>query len=248
MTKLFKRVPVFKVAEVVATRGPEYRQIIPEISPRYFFSNPRFRSLGQISFPKLIDYMGIYLEGSRWTLIIIETMINAQIRYLFLPLTEGINPAYLPYPEYGKPAFGIETNSSFYGKRQWEVFDAFADTDFHSRLFDLFFPWGGLSKDHVNSYIDIQESGIGTFKFHTKYELGNPKYWLSSGEMELAESELLLRYAEYELKIYQTLPLLEDGEFLETDSKVSGWIVYSGEEGLQLLIGVLYNVEDKLSS
>ncbi len=248
MTKLSKGYPVFKVAEVVSTRGPEYMQIVPEIGPRYFFSNPRFRSLGQISFPKLVDYMGIYSEGSRWTLIIIETTINANIQYLFLPLTEGIAPTYLKYPEYGKPAFGIETNSSFYGNRQWQVFDAFADSDFHTRLFDLFFPWGGLSKDHVNPYIDIQESGIGSFKFHTKYVLGNPKYWLNSGEIELAEPDLLLKYAEYELKIYQTSPALDNIEFLEKDPNVSGWIEYSGEQGLQLLIGVLYNVEDKLSS
>ena len=105
--------PVFKVDEVVASRGPEYKRIIPEISPRYFFSNPRFKSLAQVTSPTLVDYMGIYEEGDRWTLIIIRAIINNTEQFSFLPLTASIPPD-PRHPEYGKPAFGIETNSPYY--------------------------------------------------------------------------------------------------------------------------------------
>jgi len=218
-------------------------RIIPEISPRYFFSNPRFRSLGQITFPKLIDYMHIYEEGSLWTLTIIEVTIDNNIQYLFLPLTADRSPANRD-SNYRKPAFGIETNSSFYGKRQWEVFDAFADFYFHNKLIDLFLPSGGLSKDHVNPYIDIKVSDIGKFEFITKYELSEQIYLEKCEEMELIETGLILKFAEYSLKIYQTLPALNDAYNLEKNENVAGWIKYSGEHGLHLLIGTLQRLKD----
>ena len=234
----------FKVEEVVASRGPEFKQIIPKVGPRYFFSNPRFRSLGQISFPNLIDYFGIYEEGDRWTLTIIEGTINGAIKYLFLPLTEGIPPD-PRNSEYGKPAFGIETDSPFYGKRQWQVFDAFADWLFYQKLCNLFLPWRNIPENHVNAYVEIQESGIGSFRFHAKYELKESIY-LKGGKMEFVESDLLLRFAKHSLRIYQTLPTTIDVKSLEESSEVAGWIEYVGEKGLQLLIGVLYKTTKEL--
>jgi len=243
MAKTNDDYPIFKVDEVVRSRGPEFKEFIPHIGPRYFFSNSRFRSLGQISFPRLIDYMGIYEEGTGWTLTIIETLINRTTQFLFLPLTQGISSE-LRNLEYGKPAFGIETNSEFYGKRNWQVFDAFADRFFYQKLCNLFLAWRNVPENHVNAYVEIHESGIGSFRFHTKYELKEPIY-LKDGGMEFVESDLLLRFAEYGLRIYQTLPATIDIKSLEESVDVAGWIEYLGEKGLRLLIGVLYkNKED----
>lgn len=237
MTKSNDDYPIFKVEEVVASRGPEFKNIVPHISPRYFFLNPRFRSLGQISFPRLIDYMGIYEEGSRWTLTIIETVINNTTQFLFLPLTAGIPPD-PRNSEYGKPAFGIETNSEFHGKRNWQVFDAFADGVFIQKLCNLFLPWTKVPENHVNAYVDIQESGLGSFKFRTKNELTEPLDFYD-GKVEPIKSNFVLNLGKYNLVIYQTLPVIDNIKLLEEIPCVAGWIYYIGEQDLQLLIGVL---------
>lgn len=236
---------IFEVEEVVESRGPEYKEIIPKVGARYFFSNPRFRSLGQVSFPQMIDYLGIYEEGDRWTLTILEGMVNNAVKYLFLPLTEGM-PLDPENNEYGKPkpAFGIETNSPFYGKRQWQVFDALADQLFHQKLCNLFLPWRNVPENHINAYVTIQESKNGSFKFHTKHELKEP-IGLKGGEMELIESDLLLRFAEHSLRIYQTLPTTIDIKLLEESPEIAGWIEYTGQQGLRLLIGVLYKASNE---
>jgi len=229
--------PIFKVEEVVASRGPEFKDIVPHISPRYFFSNPRFKSLGQISFPRLIDYMDIYEEGTRWTLTIIETVINNTTQFLFLPLTAGIPPD-PRNPKYGKPAFGIETNSEFYGKRNWQVFDAFADGIFIQKLCNLFLPWEKVPENHVNAYVNIQESGLGSFKFQTNNKLIEPLDFYD-GNIEPAKSNFVLNLGKFDMVIYQTLPVIDDIKLLEEMPGVAGWIYYKGEQDLQLLIGVL---------
>lgn len=239
MTKQSKNYPIFQVDEVVESRGSEYKRIVPNISPHYFFSNPRFRSLGQVSFPTLIDYMDIYEKGDGWTLTIIKVEINNTIQYLFLPLTASIPPD-PRNSEYGNPAFGIETNSSFYGKRKWQVFDAFADWIFYQKLCNLFLSTEKIPQFHVNAFLDLHESGIGNFFFHTKSELKEPIHF-GGGKMEMAGADLLLRFAKHELKIYQLLPNMNENKSITESSDVTGWIEYSGENGLHLLIGVLYN-------
>ncbi len=229
--------PIFKVEEVVASRGPEFKEIVPHISSRYFLSNPRFKTLDQISFPRLIDYMGIYEEGTRWTLTIIEAVINNTTQFLFLPLTAGM-PSGFRNPEYGNPAFGIETNSEFYGKRNWQVFDAFADGVFIRKLCNLFLPWDKVPENHVNAYVDIHESGLGSFKFHTKNKLTEPLDFYD-GEVEPIKSNFELNLGKFNLVIYQTLPILDNIKLLEENPCVAGWIYYIGEQDLQLLIGVL---------
>jgi hypothetical protein len=240
MTKSNDDYPIFKVEEVVASRGPDYKNIVPHIDPRYFFSNPRFKTLGQISFPKLIDYMGIYEEGNRWNLTIIETTIKGATQYLFLPLTEG-TPSDPRNPEYGKPAFGIETNSAFYGKRISQVFDAFADEGFISKLCNLILPRLEVPENHVNAYVDIQESGLGSFIFHTKNEITEPLDFYGE-EVEPVKSNFVLNLGTHHLVIYQTLPVINTITLLEEIPGVTGWIYYTGEQDLQLLIGVLYKV------
>jgi len=244
MKKRSNDYPIFQVDEVVESRGPEYKQIIPNVSPRYFFSNPRFRSLGQVSFPSLIDYMGINEEGNRWTLTIIEVVINDTTQYLFLPLAQSIHPE-PRNSEYGRPAFGVETSSAFYGKRQWQVFDAFAHELFYQKLCNLFFPHEGIPENHVNAYIDVQESGIGTFNFHAKHELGEPIY-MKGGKIELIESDLWIKFALHNLRIYQLLPTKIDRKLLEESPDIAGWVEYTGKEGLRLLIGILYNATNEL--
>jgi hypothetical protein len=233
--------PIFNVDEVVASRGLDYKEIVPHISSRYFFSNPRFRSLGQISFPRLMDYMGVYEEGNRWTLTIIEAAINEASYYFFLPLTEGIPPD-SRNPEYGKPAFGIQTNSPMYGVRQWQVFDAFADRHFIEKLYRLLYAAGG-SEDHSNDYTDVQESGIGYFRFHVKHDLHEPLQYYDAGVVS-KRSTFVLRLGGYNLEIYQTLPTIDNTRLLEESPDVAGWIDYSGEQQLHLLIGVLYTASN----
>jgi hypothetical protein len=46
--------------------------------------------------------MDIYEEGTRWTLTIVEAVINNTTQFLFLPLTAGIPPD-PRNPKYGKP-------------------------------------------------------------------------------------------------------------------------------------------------
>ncbi len=245
MAKSNEAVPYFSVDEIVASRGPDFKQIIPKIDPRYFFSNSRFRSLGQVSFPTLIDYLGIYEEGDRWTLTILEATIHDTTRYLFLPLTEGASPD-PGYGEFGRPAFGIETNSALYGKRQWQVFDAFADWHFYQKLCNLFLPWKNVPEHHVNAYVNIWESGIGKFSFHPKYELKEPIYLTDEkyfGKVEFEGSDLLIRFHKYNLKIYQTLPTAIDTPALSASPEIAGWIEYRGEKDLELLIGVLYTTK-----
>lgn len=69
----------------------------------------------------------------------------------------------------------------------------------------------------------------------------------NGGLMEIVDSNLFLRFADYDLEIYQTLPTKVDAEMLEESSDVVGWISYAGNEGLELLIGVLYKASNVFS-
>jgi len=181
--------------------------------------------------------LGIYEEGDRWTLTIIETTIKGATQYLFFPLAEG-TPQDSRNPEYGKPAFGIETNSAVYGKRNWQVFDAFADGVFISKLCNLFLPQLEVPENHVNAYIDNQGSGLGSFIFHTIREITEPLDFYG-GEVEPVKSNLVLSLGIYHLVIYQTLPVIDNITLLKKIPDVTGWIYYTGEQDLQLLIGAL---------
>jgi len=233
--------PVFKVDEFFNDKLPVFKQAVPKIVPHYFESNSRFNSLGQVSSPSLVDYMGIYEEGDGWVLTVIKVLINNSTQYLFLPFTSDI-----PHPDsssnntqiqtFGKAAFGFETNSPMYGKRQWQVFDAFADYKFYQKLLNLFLPWKDVPQNHVNAYTTVYESGVGRFIFQTKHEQTAPLLRVQKYEFE--ESRLVIKGDNFHLDLYQILPNAIDIKTLEASPDVLGWITYSGE--VQLLIGILY--------
>jgi hypothetical protein len=240
--------PVFKVDEFFENKLPIFTQAVPEIDPSYFQSNSRFHSLGQVPSPSLVDYMGIYEEGDAWVLTVVKTIINSSTQYLFLPFTSDI-PSSFSEPKnsnFGKPAFGFETNSPSYGKRQWQVFDAFSDYKFYQKLTNLFLPLEGVSENHVNAYVTVYKSGIGNFIFQTKQELKEPLYGNGKISYEFMESCFAIKWDNFHLDIFQTLPTVVNIDALEASPEVMGWITYSRKEDLQLIIGILYKSTNRL--
>ena len=216
--------PVFKVDEFFDNQLSIFKEAVPKIDPRYFGLNARFCSLGQISSPMLVDYIGIYEEGDGWVLTIVKVIINNSTQYLFLPFTADMSrlespPNNTQVQTFGKAAFGFETNSPMYGKRQWQVFDAFADDQFYQKLTDLFFPWNG-SDDPVNAYTTIYESGIGKFTFRTKPEQNISVF--QNGKYEFTETYFVIKWDNFQLCLYQAMPTLIDIETLETSSDIVG--------------------------
>ena len=235
--------PVFKVDEFFENKLPVFRQAVPKIDPRYFGLNARFHSLGQVSSPNLVDYMGIYEEGDSWVLTVVKCLINNSTQYLFLPFTAGIpqaesSPNNVQIPTFGKAAFGFETDSPMYGIRQWQVFDAFTDYKFYQKLINLFLPWEGVPQNHVNAYITVYKSGIGKFIFQTKH--GQKTTQLRVRKYKFVESCLVIEGYGFHLDFYQTLPTVVDIGTLKASPSIMGWVTYSGEENLQLIIGILY--------
>lgn len=239
--------PVFQVDEFFENKLPIFKQAVPRIHPRYFWLNSRFHSLGQVSSPSLVDYLGIYEEGDGWVLTIVKAIIKNSTQYLFLPLVLDI-PSSSAGPsnsEFGKPAFGFETNSPMYGMRQWQVIDAFADYKFYQKLTNLFLPLEGIPENNVNAYVTLYKSGVGSFLFQTKSEQKIPL--LQDGKYEFMESCFVIKWDNFRLDLYQTLPSLVDIDTLKASPDVIGWITYSGEEDLQLIIGVLYESSNELA-
>jgi len=235
--------PVFKVDEFFENKLPVFKQAVPKIDPRYFGYNSRFHSLGQVLSLSLVDYMGIYEEGDSWVLTVVKVNINNSAQYLFLPFTTDTpqpesSPNNIQIHTFGKAAFGFETNSPTYGKRQWQVFDAFTDYMFYQKLINLFLPWENVSQTHVNAYMTVYESGVGKFTFQTKHEQKIPllRFW----KYEFMGSYFVIKWDNFHLDLYQTLPTMVDIKALETSPDVIGWITYSGAEDLQLIIGILY--------
>jgi hypothetical protein len=237
--------PIFQADESFEKKFPVYQQAIPKISLEYFAANPRFSSLGRVASPELVDYMGVYEEGDGWVLTVIKVIVNDSVEYLFLPFASGI-----PKPEslaakkllpsgFGKPAFGFETDSPEYGKRQWQLVDALADYKFHQKLTNLFQPLEGIPQNHVNAYVRVYESGNGRFVFEAKDEKKIPI--LRRWKYEFQRSCFVIRWDNNShLDLFQTLPAMAEMEKLKTYPEVMGWITYSGEANLQLLVGVVF--------
>ena len=234
---------IFRAEDNFETWGPRFLEIVSNIPADYFTQNPRFNSLGDVSSARMVDYMGIYEEGDGWILTILEASIPGLARYLFLPLAMEIPPDNRN-PELGEPAFGLETESAFYGKRQWQVFDAFADWNFHKKLFYLFLPLEGISENHVNALLQVHHSGIGQFNFISKYQLSESFDRAFRQELEFAKTGVSLKFDGFILEIPQTLPEGVDFKALEESPDVVGWIDYSGEQELHLVVGVLYRYSE----
>lgn len=129
--------PIFQVEDDIEAWERLLETAIPQIPPQYFPTNARFKSLGNISSSMLVDYMGLYEEGDWWVLTIIKiTDLYGLSKYLFLPLTSRIDGASGGDLDdsliFGldNVAFELETFSQLYGRRRWQIFDAFADFQF----------------------------------------------------------------------------------------------------------------------
>jgi len=228
--------PTFKLDEYSNSWGPSLGQIIPEMDPGYFLNNPRFRSLGPISSLHLLDFMNIYVEGDHWILTIIEATINDESHRIFLPLTKSIPPN-TPNNELCQPAFNVATESDLYGKREWEVFDAFADPGFFIKLGHMFFPWSNIPENHINAHVVIQESGIGKFEFLSKQLLPDYFHYSKNLDFEFLQTSMVIKGATHAFEIQQTLSTeLDDNKFAKYETG-NGWIVYTGTDGRRFLIG-----------
>ena len=240
--------PIFKAGELFDEHFPVYKEAIPNIGPCYFKFNSRFRSLGKVTSPELVDYLGVYEEGDAWVLTVIKVVIKNSTKYVFLPFTSSFleqaeSPNSVLYKsEFGKPAFGFEINSSRDGKRKLQVFDAFADYKFYIKLTNLFHPLENIPMNHVNAYVNIYESGIGNFNFHTKPEQEIP--YLQFGKYEFKKNCFVVNWDKFHLDIYKTLPTGVDISKLEASPDIVGWITYSGEDNIKILIGILYKLSN----
>jgi hypothetical protein len=232
--------PVLKVDESFQKQIPAFKQAVPGMDPRYFGLNARFKTLGQVSSPELVDTLGIYEEGDGWVITVIKATIHNSTQYLFLPFCSAapeLPSGEAQTPMFGKAAFGFETESPRYGKRHWQMVDAFTDYKFFPKLINLFLPREGVSQEHVNAYTTVYESGIGKFIFQTKHKQKIPS--LRRWKYRFEGSRFSIKGDHFHLDVYQTLPTRIDPKAMETSPDIIGWISYSGAESLQLLIGVL---------
>ena len=238
--------PTFKVEDNVHAWERQLAQAIPQIGPRFFSSNPRFRRLGEIAAPTLVDYMGIYEEGDWWVITIIKTgSPNGTPRYSLFPLTDDTfrvlgSPLVRIFLGSRDIAFGLETDSQFHGHRQWKLVDALAAPAFWVKLLFLF-PLLEEKYEHwLHTYITVHESGIGTFNFHLKEDIQERVREIRGIAIKVTRSDdTLIKYGRaFQLVLPLALPSA-DTSALETSEAVIGWITYTGPQNTDLLVGTL---------
>jgi hypothetical protein len=242
--------PIFKIDDTGEARDNILSQAVAEIDPLYFETNPRFKGMGKSSSPILVDCMLVYEEGDRWDLTIVRVLdTNGQSKYLFLPLVADIESEmttkisqFVPI-DLGDVAFGLETHSQLMGTRNWKVVDAFSDFGFIMKLINLFLSRERLDPNHPNAYTEIRDRGIGRFVFHFSPDF--QKGWKHSFGIGILPEhtetgEISLEYGGlYRLVINSILPTATDIVSLQSAPNVAGWIIYSGPQTPDLLIGVL---------
>jgi hypothetical protein len=167
---------------------------------------------------------------------------------LFLPLkAEVTTNLEVPIKETLPPglediAFGLETNSHFYGIRHWKILDASTDVGFHVKILNLFRPWNDQSQNHVNAYTEIHESGIGKFIFHSNraFEgLWDPTLETS---LELTNTgDTIVKYGKsYRLIFNKALSETGDIATRYSSQGILGSIIYSAvQENRELLVAIL---------
>lgn len=169
--------PIFEIGENIELLQKILPSAIPQIDSRYFQVNRRFNIFEENLSKDLIDYMSIYEEGDWWCLTVVKITLNDnQTNYIFLPLTLGIadyeSPTAYTLFDTQSPVAGVVTNSSFYGKRNWILYDAVSDTIFCKKLIYLFLPHKNIPEEHPNAYAVIQDTGYGgKFDFHLLKEI-----------------------------------------------------------------------------
>ena len=242
--------PIFKIDDTANAGERILAKAVSEINLRYFNTHPRFKKIGRVSSPILVDYMCIYEEGDKWDLTIVRVLgKNGQPKYLFLPLVADIESemetkisTFVPI-NFGDVTFGLEIPSQIKGSRHLKMVDAFSDFGFIIKMINLFLPWENLDGDHINAYTNITESGLGKFIFHSTQNF--QKEWeYSSGIGVLPEltktGNILLNYGgKYRLVINSVLSTATDFPSLQSDPSISGWITYSGPQTPELIIGIL---------
>ena len=238
-SKLDYALQTYKIDEYSDSWGPSLGQIIPKIDPGSLLVNPRFKSLEPVSSLHLLDFLDIYEEGDHWILTIIDVIINDVSHLIFLPLTASIPPN-TPNNELSKPAFCVATESERFRKREWGVFDAFADPGFFRKLGHLFLPWTNIPENHTNAHVEIKESGVGKFNFVSKQLFPDYFPYSINLDYEFLQSSMVIKGAAHAFEIKQTLSPEFDDSTIATYESVNGWIAYTGTNKRRFIIGSIF--------
>lgn len=74
--------PIFKIDDTAEAGEDILSKAVSEMSPLYFKKHPRFKKLGAVTSPILINYMRVYEEGDGWNLTIVRVLgKNGQPKY-----------------------------------------------------------------------------------------------------------------------------------------------------------------------
>lgn len=240
--------PSFKVDDNVKAWERCLSRAISGINPLYFRNNPRFKGLGDVSAPVLVDYMGIYDEGDWRVLTVVEVKdINENRMCLFLPFVARIFDASetninrkLP-PGLESIAFELVTDSPLHGLRKWKIMDAFTDAEFLGKILNLFIVISGSDERELNAYIVNHESGIGRFIFHSLHDIQSRWHAGLKASVELTDSgDTLVRYGRsLQLIFNRVLPNADAHSETQLPPNLLGQISYSGKEGRKLLIAIM---------
>ena len=181
-------------------------------------------------------------EGDQWVLGIVDVeRVEGSSATLFLPLVRTIladrpeldhTPiAHRLRSDRSLVAFGIDTESRFYGRRAWLAYDAFIEGEVLHPLLGLFWP-------RVSYYaITVSEGEHGRLDFHTKLPAHSPHVATHVDNDD--NGDLTVHYGQsLTLFIPSDLRALQPGA-METDPGVVCWIAYEREDDPPIVIGVL---------
>jgi hypothetical protein len=238
--------PSFEVNDNVKAWERLLADAIPGIHPRYFEQNPRYKGMGEVRLPVLVDYMGLYEEGDWWVLTIVEVRVGeGRAIHLFLPFVAvipGISDTDRALPSgLDAIAFELVTHSAAHGPRQWKVVDAFADDGFRRKMFDMFLETAGSDEKAGNAYTVIHESGIGKFNFQSFHDLRGRWDNTAGTSVELtATGDTVVRCCGSLRMIFnQTLSINGSHSNMPAQSKQLGQISYRGIQNPEFLVAVL---------
>jgi len=215
--------PILDVGDNIEAWEKSLEQAIPKILPTFFSKSKRFSWIQSYSSLSLIDYMGIYEEGDWWALTIVKVdFLDKPSIIIFLPIT-GIISNQLQASDDENIAFGIKTESAFYGIRNWKIIDAFLGTGFLIQLSKLFY-----KNEDVCDYIDLHKSKIGIFDFHLKNDAPNNLWERKMGIKFLPSGEAQINYENSYSLIFPTQVTSRRLFDLESPNLI-GYITYSAQ-------------------
>jgi hypothetical protein len=165
--------PVFSMPQGVETWRPGvWSEMLSALGPDYLNAAGRLPGHRKVRRVDALDCVVFSSEGDECVLALVAlSYCDGDSSLLFLPLARTVLPAgdqahWLPihsklfaHPEL--VAFGIETESDFFGKRDWVVYDGFLDDEVPALLLNLF--W-----QEANFYtLSLTGCGYGAFVFRT---------------------------------------------------------------------------------